>query len=272
MSRLPASSCNNCAFWSARPRRWRDQGMGRVRRRRRWKCFGLRVKTVRWPGTCRTARTVGPAISATGVPVPRRCRTSGVERCLERMLGRIGSCRGAQPGRKHHRKVTTTVRITARLRRFAGDLHRISQDAPGAFVMRREENTTSSEVNGWPSARRCSATELMLQAVGGWRRAFGEPRLDLLRRAIHLEQARLRQGRDYVRGSIIARVPVERLRLGSDRDTKVSATGDALRGDRRRKVAGRLAAPNRRRGQDRGQEPGDVALLSGQKLAREPTS
>ena len=56
------------------------------------------------------------------------------------------------------------------------------------------------------------------QAIVGSRRAFGEPRLDLLRRAIHLEQAGLCEGRDYVRGSIAARVPVEGLGIGPQRN------------------------------------------------------
>jgi hypothetical protein len=102
-----------------------------------------------------------------------------------------------EPGRrKRHRKVTMTVRGR---RPPAAVCRRLSSHRPGCSRRacgRREENTTSSEVNGWPSAKTMFGRSLIVSKPSAdrveLRRATARPPAS----RDSLEQAPA-SGRDY---------------------------------------------------------------------------
>ena len=117
------------------------------------------------------------------------------------------------------------------------DAHRVGHDAPAFFVVGRRQRKHHVVGGERDAVCECdSRTQLdrVAQAVGRRRPAFREPRFHGLRDPVDADQPGLGQHGHEVGRRVMARIPVERLRVRAEGDDEIAAArGRRLPGRRR---------------------------------------
>ena len=106
------------------------------------------------------------------------------------------------------------------------DAHRVGDDAAALLVVRRgqrKHDIFGCERRAVGEGDALPELDRVAQAVGRGRPALGEPRLHRVGDPVDPDQPGLGEERHQVGRGIVARVPVERLGVGAQRDDQVAA-------------------------------------------------
>ena len=202
----------------------------------------MRSNTRRWPGDVLAddERTEADDLRRAACRAPHaRGEVAGVERGLELVARHDRQVvEDPQAGRERRRERDDDRRRIGRahLERLAADQQRIGERAAGSSVVdrrEREQDIVGREGLAVGEGDALPQLQRVPQAVVGAGPAFGEPRLDLLRRAVDAHELRLGEQRHELGRRVAAREAVEGARLGADGDDEVAAAEDA-RGRRAR--------------------------------------